>query len=135
MSTNVVGVKLQSSGWWGSNSSSWGGAIVSKALSTPAPPASARARSTAAKATGWSGLKGSVGVGDDHIGGELADRVGETGQRLALDLERVVAEIEAAEVGAKIGGRPLGLGVADALDVSTVWAGSFQSSPDSPRSP
>ena len=62
MSTNVVGVKLQSSGWWGSKRNSSGGLIVSNALSTPAPAASARARSTAWNATGWSGLKGSRSV-------------------------------------------------------------------------
>ena len=62
MSTNVFGMKLQSSGWWGSNRKSSGGLIVLNALSTPAPAASARARATAWCATGWSGLKGSVSV-------------------------------------------------------------------------
>ena len=32
MSTNVVGVKLHSSGWWGSNRNSAGGRIVANAL-------------------------------------------------------------------------------------------------------
>ncbi len=41
MSTNVVGVKLHSSGWWGSNRKSAGGVIVANALATPAPAASA----------------------------------------------------------------------------------------------
>src|SRR6476661_5563725 len=62
MSTNVVGLKLHSSGWWGSNRNSAGGRIVANALDTPAPAASPRARSTAAWATGWSGLNGSVSV-------------------------------------------------------------------------
>jgi len=47
MSTNVFGVKLHSSGWWGSKRNSAGGEIVLKALSTPAPAARLRARSTA----------------------------------------------------------------------------------------
>ena len=47
MSTNVVGVKLHSSGWWGSNRNSAGGLIVANALATPAPAARPRARSTA----------------------------------------------------------------------------------------
>ena len=107
MSTNVVGVKLHSSGWCGSNSSSWGGWIVSKALSTPAPAASARARSTAAKATGWSGLNGSRSVWVTITSG-ASSRIASVsrGQRLALDLERVVAEVEAAEVGAQRAPRP-----------------------------
>ncbi len=62
MSTNVVGTKLQSSGWCGSKSSSSGGCTVSKALGTPAPAASARARSTAKNAAAWSGLNGSRSV-------------------------------------------------------------------------
>ena len=62
MSRNVVGVKLHSSGWWGSKSSSWAGETVGTRSRTPAPAASARARSTAAKATGWSGLNGSRSV-------------------------------------------------------------------------
>jgi hypothetical protein len=48
MSTKVFGVKLHSSGWWGSNRNSAGGEIVAKALCTPAPTARPRARSTAA---------------------------------------------------------------------------------------
>ena len=43
MSRNVVGTKPHSSGWCGSKSSSSGGAIVVKALATPAPLASWRA--------------------------------------------------------------------------------------------
>src|SRR4249919_1533125 len=41
MSTNVVGVKLQSSGWCGSNRSSSGGSIDSNALAAGAGTASA----------------------------------------------------------------------------------------------
>ena len=46
MSTNVVGTKLQSSGWCGSKSSSSGGCTVSKALGDPGArrPAPGRAR-------------------------------------------------------------------------------------------
>ena len=46
MSTNVVGMKLHSSGWWGSNRNRSGGRIDLNALATPAPAASARARWT-----------------------------------------------------------------------------------------
>ena len=46
MSTNVVGMKLHSSGWWGSNRKKAGGAIESNALATPAPAAVERARAT-----------------------------------------------------------------------------------------
>ena len=96
MSTNVVGVKLQSSGWCGSKRSSSGGSTISNALATPAPAASARARSTAKNACAWSGLNGSrsVCVSSD-VGLELADQVGDADERVLVDLERVVAEVEA----------------------------------------
>ena len=51
------------------------------------------------------------------VGGELAHRVDDLGQPLGPDLERVVAEVERAELGAERGGGLLGLGVADLLDV------------------
>ena len=82
MSTNVVGVKLQSSGWCGSKRSSSGGVIVANALATPAPAARA--------ARALDGDEGgrvvrvervAVGVRDDHVGRELADRVDERRQR------------------------------------------------------
>ena len=82
MSTNDVGVKLQSSGWCGSkrrSSGGWNG--PPNALAVPAPAASARARSTARNALAWSGLNGSRSVCvSEHVRRELADLVGERAQ-------------------------------------------------------
>ena len=116
MSTNVVGVKLQSSGWWGSNSSNSGGSTTSNALGTPAPAARARARhSTAKNAAAWSGLNGYViGVREENVRRERADPVGDGDEGFAVDLERVVAEVEALELGPERGGGPLGLAVGPA---------------------
>ena len=115
MSTNVVGVKLQSSGWCGSNSRSSGGLTVSKALGTPAPAASARARSTA-KNAGVVGVERiAVRVRDDRVRRKLPNTVGNGDEALAVDLERIVAEVEAVELGADGGGRALGLSVPDLL--------------------
>ena len=78
MSTNVVGVKLHSSGWWGSNRNSAGGVTVPNALATPAPAASAaRAvdRGVGDRVVGVERV--GVGVGDQHVGRELADLVGD----------------------------------------------------------
>ena len=58
-----------------------------------------------------------VGVGDQHVGSELADRVHDLREPLRADLERVVAEVERLELGAERGGGLLGLGMADLLDV------------------
>ena len=114
MSTNVVGMKLHSSGWWGSKRKNSGGVIVANALGTPAPAARLRARSTAAWATGMVRVERvGVGVGDEHVGGELADHLGDLLQRRRVDLQRVVAEIEAVEVRPERLGRLLGLAVAD----------------------
>src|SRR3954468_6067570 len=107
MSTCTVGVKLHSSGWWGSNRNSCGGLIVGNALEAPAPAARARARATAARATGWAGVEGAagavdrrvgdrmvrvegvdVGVGDQDVGRELADGVGDPQERVIVDLQR-----------------------------------------------
>ena len=75
MSTNVVGAKLQSSGWCGSKRRSSGGSTVSNALGTPAPGGE--------RAGPLDGEEGSrvvrvervaVGVRDQHVGRELADR-------------------------------------------------------------
>ena len=57
-----------------------------------------------------------VGVRDEDVGRELADRFGDRQQRVAVDRQRVVAEVEAAEARAERRGR-LRLGVAHALDV------------------
>ena len=76
-----------------------------------------------------------VGMGDEHVGREGPDRVGDLVERVGADLQRVVAEVEAAEARAERVGGGLGLGVAQALDVSIVWPSCFHSSPDSPRSP
>jgi hypothetical protein len=56
-------------------------------------------------------------VGDEHVGSELADDVGDLHERVGVDLQRVVAEIQAAEARAERGRGGLGLGVADLLDV------------------
>ena len=103
MSTCTVGVKLHSSGWWGSNRNSCGGLIVANALGD------AGARGEAARAVdGGVGdrvvgvERVGVGVGDQHVGRELADRVGDPQQRVVVDLQRVVAEIQAAEGRAEV---------------------------------
>src|SRR3954464_2859572 len=44
MSTNVVGVKLHSSGWWGSNRNRAGGRVAAEPARTPPPAARARRR-------------------------------------------------------------------------------------------
>ena len=54
-----------------------------------------------------------VGVRDEHVGRELADRVGDREQRVGVDLERVVAEVQAAEVAPSARRGALGLAVAD----------------------
>jgi hypothetical protein len=58
-----------------------------------------------------------VGVRDQHVGREGADRVGDREQRVSVDLQRVVAEVQAAERGAEMAGRSLRLLVTDLLDV------------------
>ena len=118
MSTKVVGVKLHSSGWWGSKRKSAGGAIVANALCTPAPAARLRARSTAAQATGWSGLNGSVSVCVTSTSGANSRIASATASSAAVSIvQRVVAEVQAAEARAEMRGRGLGLGVAQPLDV------------------
>ena len=124
MSRNVVGTKPQSSGWCGSKISSSGGAIVLNALATPAPLASWRACTVASCATPWSGLNGSQrGVREDQLRLELADQIGQPLDRGGVHDERVVAEIEAAEVRAERGSGRLGLAVADLLDALLRLAG------------
>ncbi len=116
MSRNVVGVKLHNSGWWGSNRKNSGGLTVLNALCTPAPTASPRARFTAAYATGWSGLNGSVSVCVISTSGANSRIVSEIRrQRVAVDLERIIAQVEALERRAEGGGGALGLAVADLL--------------------
>ena len=56
-----------------------------------------------------------VGVRDEHVRRGLADPVGDRDERVLVDLERVVAEIEALEGRAERGRRPLRLAVADLL--------------------
>src|SRR5579875_4083837 len=58
-----------------------------------------------------------VGVGDKRIGRELADLVGDPLKCRPIDLERIVAQVQAAEVRAQVRDGPLGLLVAHALDV------------------
>ncbi len=58
-----------------------------------------------------------VRVGDQDVGRELADRVGDRQQLVAADLQRVVAEVQAAEGCAEMRRRRLGLGVPEPLDV------------------
>ena len=57
-----------------------------------------------------------VGVGDQHVGGELADLIRDLGQPIAIDLERIVAEVQTHELGADGARGPLGLAVPDLLD-------------------
>ena len=56
-----------------------------------------------------------VRVRDEHVGRVLPDPVGDRDERLAVDLERVVAEIEALEGRAERGRGPLRLAMADLL--------------------
>jgi hypothetical protein len=42
-------------------------------------------------------LNGSIGVGDEHVGREGADGVGDLVERVGVDLQQVVAEVQAAE--------------------------------------
>ena len=56
-----------------------------------------------------------IGVRDQHVGCERADAVGDRDERVPVDLERIVAEIEALELGAERGRRPLRLAVPDLL--------------------
>ena len=58
-----------------------------------------------------------IGVRDDHIRTELTDLVGEPDQITALDLQRVVAEIETPEPGPERRRRALGLAMTNPLDV------------------
>ena len=98
MSTNVVGMKLHSSGWWGSNRNSAGGRIVANALDTPGPgrePARAVDGRVGDRVVGVERV--GVRVGDEDVGRERADDVGDLGERVRVDLERVVAEVQAAE--------------------------------------
>ncbi len=118
MSTNVVGVKLHSSGWWGSNRNSAGGRDrLERARHSGAggEPAGAVDRVVGDRVIGVERV--GVGVGDEHVGRELADPVGDQTEAVAVDLERVVAEVEAVERRAERGRGALGLAVADLLDV------------------
>ena len=56
-----------------------------------------------------------VRVREDDVGSERADPVGDRDERVAVDLEGIVPEIEALELGAERGRRPLRLPVADLL--------------------
>ena len=56
-----------------------------------------------------------VGVRDEDVGRERADPVGDLDERVPVDLERVVAEVEALELRAERRRRPPGLAVADLL--------------------
>ena len=117
MSRNVVGTKPQSSGWCGSKSSSSGGAIVLNALATPAPLASCRACTVASCATAVVGVERVARrVREDQLRLELADQVGQPVDGGGVHHERVVAEVEAAEVRAERGRGRLRLAVADLLD-------------------
>ena len=58
-----------------------------------------------------------IGVGDQHVGRELADLVRDQLEAVAVDVQRVVAEVEALEAGAERGGGSFGLAVPDPLDV------------------
>ena len=56
-----------------------------------------------------------IGVRDQHIGCELANSVGDRDERVPVDLERIVAKIEALELCAKRFCRSLRLAVPDLL--------------------
>ena len=76
-----------------------------------------------------------VGVSEQQVRSEVADPRGERGETGPVDLERVVAEVEALERRAERRRGALRLARADLLDALDVIPGSFQSSPDSPCSP
>ena len=56
-----------------------------------------------------------IGVRDQHVGCELANSVGDRDERVPVDLERIVAEIQALELCAERGRRSLRLAVPDLL--------------------
>ncbi len=76
-----------------------------------------------------------VGVREQHVRCEVADPRGERRKPGPVDLERVVAEVEALERRAERRRGPLRLARTDLLDACDGHAGLFQSSPDSPCSP
>ena len=98
MSTNVVGVKLQSSGWCGSKRRSSGGVHrLERARDARAGRQRARALDREERDRVVRVERVAVGVRDEHVGRELADPVGDRDERVPVDLERVVAEVEALE--------------------------------------
>ena len=137
MSTKVVGVKLHSSGWWGSNRKNSRRADGGERALHTGPGGEAAGAADGGVGDRMVGVEGiGVGVGDQHVGGELADLVGDPLQRVAVDLQRVVAEVQAAEVGAEMRRRPRSASPWRIfLTFSIVWPSSFHSSPDSPFSP
>ena len=75
-------------------------------------------------------------VAEDQLRLELADQAGQPLDGGGIHDERVVAEVEAAEVRAEEPPRrspPRAWRIS--FTRSSVWPASFQSSPDSPRSP
>ena len=109
--------------------------IVTNALATPAPLASAgpvRKPRTQCR-IGIERIPG--GVREHHVRAELPDQVGELADGLRVHDEWIVATIEGSKIRAEHRSGRLGLTVADLLTRSSVWPSSFQSSPDSPRSP
>ena len=57
-----------------------------------------------------------VGVRDQHLRRKLPDALGDQAQCVGVDLERIVAEVEARELRPERMRCPLGLAVADLLD-------------------
>ena len=97
MSTNVVGMKLHSSGWCGSNRSSSGGSHrLERARDARARSERPGALDREERARVVGVERVAVGVGEHDVRRELADAVGDRDERIAVDLERVVAEVEAA---------------------------------------
>ena len=137
MSRNVVGVKLHSSGWCGSNSSSSGGRIVVKALATPAPAGQATRPLDCGVGDRMIRVERvAVSMCDDDVGRGLDDQ-SHVSRSTAAPLDHAAGSrrdraAERRTEQARGSGR---LRMAICLTRSTVWSGSFHSSPDSPRSP
>ena len=118
MSRKTVGVKLQSSGWCGSKSRSSGGWNgPPKALAVPgAGGQGARPLDRDVRLRVIRVERIAVGVSEQQVRSEVADPRGERGETGPVDLERVVAEVEALERRAERRRGALRLARADLLD-------------------
>jgi hypothetical protein len=75
------------------------------------------------------------GMGEDDGGFKVTNGPCEPLHSRPVQFQRVIAQIQGLETGPQDAGRLLRSARRMALTFSSVWPGSFQSSPDSPRSP